>query len=107
MFKKDGSSTSTTKKKQTDSTSPEMAAALTQDASHVSLAIVAAFTPRSSIPSISSGTSASPAKVIENRSRCYKQLGDLQNLRSQDLLSKEDYPYYVNAVQANWNRFLA
>ena len=82
MFKRAGSTTPAIKKKQTESTSPEMAEALTQAASQVSSAIVAAFTPRSVVPSTSSGTSASPAKVIENRSRCYKQLNDLQSLIS-------------------------
>ena len=98
MFKRAGSSTPTTNKKQTDSTSPEMAEALTQAATQVSSAIVAAFTPRSTIPSTSSGTSASPAKVIENRSRCYKQLGDLQSLKSQGLLSEEDYAREKDAI---------
>ena len=98
MFKRAGSGTGTpsTKKKQTDSTSPEMAEALTQAASEVSSAIVAAFTPKSAVPSTS--TCVSPAKVIENRSRCYKQLSDLQSLRSQGLLSEEEYVREKDAI---------
>ena len=92
MFKRAGSNTPSTKKKQSDSSSPEMAQALTQAATQVSSAIVAAFTPQSvsSGPSTSQ-TGISPAKIIENRSKCYRQLTDLQNLRSQGLLSDEDY----------------
>lgn len=96
MFKRAGSSTPSTKKKQSDSTSPEMAQALTQAASQVSSAIVAAFSPKSNTLSTSSGIS--PAKVIENRSRCYKQLGDLHSLRSQGLLSEEDYVREKDAI---------
>jgi hypothetical protein len=72
-----------------------MAQALTQAAIQVSSAIVAAFTPQSvavsSGPTSTSQTGISPAKIIDNRSKCYRQLTDLQNLRSQGLLSDEDY----------------
>ena len=61
-----------------------MAQALTQAATQVSSAIVAACSPKPTTPGIST-TGISPAKVIESRSKCYKQLGDLQNLRSQGL----------------------
>lgn len=101
MFKKAGSSTPSAKKKQSDSTSPEMAQALTQAATQVSSAIVAAFTPRS-VPSgpSTSQTGISPAKIIENRSKCYRQLTELQNLRSQGLLSDEDYSHEKDAIMA-------
>ena len=95
MFKRAGSSTpTTTKNKQSgsESVSPEVAQALTQAATQVSSAIVTAFTPQSASSGRStSQTGNSPAKVIENRSKCYRQLTDLQNLRSQGLLSDEDY----------------
>ena len=91
MFKRVGSDTPSTKKKQSDSTSPEMAQVLTHAVSQVSSAIVAAFTPKSITPSTSGGTGSSPARVIENCSKCYRQLTDLQNLKSQGLLSEEDY----------------
>ena len=78
-----------------------MAQALTQAATQVSSAIVAAFTPRS-VPSGSSTsqTGISPAKIIENRSKCYRQLTELQNLRSQGLLSDEDYSHEKDAIMA-------
>lgn len=95
MFKKAGSSMPSTKKSR-DSSSPEMAEALTQAASQVSSAIVAALTPKSSNSSTSTGIS--PAKVIENRSKCYKQLGDLHSLKAQGLLSEEDYAREKDAI---------
>ena len=100
MFKRAGANTPSTKKKQSDSTSPKMAQALTQAATQVSSAIVAAFTPQSAAvpsgPSTSQGIS--PAKIIDNRSKCYRQLSDLQNLRSQGLLSDEDYSREKDAI---------
>ena len=36
-------------------------------------------------------SSTSPAKVIENRSKCYKQLSELQNLKESGLLSDTEY----------------
>ena len=39
--------------------------------------------------SVSSGSS--PAKVIENRSKCYKQLSELKNLNDSGVLSDEEY----------------
>ena len=83
MFKRAGSSTPTSKKK--DDSSPKMAQALTQAAS----AIATALTPKST--NLASSTGISPAKVIDNRTKCYKQLGDLQNLKMQGLLTDEEY----------------
>ena len=34
---------------------------------------------------------SSPAKVIDNPTKCYKQLADLKNLLQTDVLSKEEY----------------
>lgn len=36
-------------------------------------------------------SSQSPAKVIDNRSKCYRQLGELKNLKQSGLLSEEEY----------------
>ena len=74
-----------------------MAQALTQAACQVSSAIVSAFSPK---PYTTTSTShgASPAKVIENRSKCYKQLSDLHNLLSQGLLSEEEYVHEKDAI---------
>lgn len=76
-----------------NSSSPEIAQALTQA---VSAAIVAACPPKAD--AASSSTSSSPAKIIENRSRCYKQLGEIQNLKLQGLLSEDDYIREKNAI---------
>ena len=99
MLKRAGSNTPSTNKKQSDSTNPEMAQALTQTDNQVSSAIVTAFTPQSTsnCPSTSQ-TGISAAKVIENRSKCYRQLTDLQNLRSQGLLGEEDYFHEKDAI---------
>lgn len=40
-------------------------------------------------PKVASG--ASPAKVLENRSKLYKQLGELQNLQSMGVLNDDEY----------------
>ena len=108
MFKRAGANTPSTKKKQSDSTSPEMAQALTQAAIQVSSAIVAAFTPQSA--AVSSGPSTSqgisPAKIVDNRSKCYRQLSDFQNLRSQGLLSDEDYSHEKDAIMGILKKFV-
>lgn len=51
-------------------------------------AITAALSPKHS-PAV--GIAGSPAKVIEGRSKLYKQLSELQNLRSSGILSEEEY----------------
>ena len=45
------------------------------------------------IPHSTLGTPSgnSPAKVIDNRSKCYKQLGELNNLKQAGLLSDNEY----------------
>ena len=99
MFKRAGTTTPSTTpstKKNVDSSGPEMAQALTQAASQVSAAIVAAC-PRPKECAQPSNFS-SPAKVIENRSKCYKQLGELKNLMMQELLGEEDYEREKNAI---------
>lgn len=51
-------------------------------------AISSALSPQT--PVSASGT-CSPAKVIDSRSKLYKQLSDLQNLRSTGVLSQDEY----------------
>ena len=86
-----------------------MAQALTQAATQVSSAtcIVAAFTPQpaSSGPSTPQ-TGISPAKIIENRSKCYRQFTDLQNLKSQGLLRDEDYFREKDAIMEILNKLV-
>ncbi len=38
-----------------------------------------------------SGTGASPAKIIEAQSKCYKQLHDLSSLKELGVLTSEEY----------------
>ena len=49
-------------------------------------------------PKVSSSTGSSPAKVIENRSRCYKQLSELRNLKTSGLLSDAEYDVEREAI---------
>lgn len=58
-----------------------------------SQAIASALTPK-----VISSPSSSPGKVIDNRSKCYKQLGELKNLRSSGVLSQEEYESEKQAV---------
>ena len=46
----------------------------------------------------SHGSSGSPAKLIDNRSKCYKQLGELKNLMQSGLLSDEEYSREREAI---------
>ena len=95
MFNLSGSNTPSTKKR-SNSTSPEVAQALSQAATQVSSAIVAAFTPKASTTNCSGGMS--PAKIFEGRSKCYKQLADLQLLKSQGLLDELEYASEKDAI---------
>lgn len=56
---------------------------------HVANQISGILTP---VPSGSRGTmGTSPAKLIENRSKCYKQLSELNGLRSAGVLTPQEY----------------
>ena len=61
---------------------------MTKVAKHLSSAI-AGVVP--STKHTSSSVVASPAKSIHNRSKCYKQLGDLSELRNSGVLTEEEY----------------
>lgn len=70
-----------------------MAEALTQ----VAVAISLALSPeRSNVVTNTTGTS--PAKLIEARSKCYKQLHDLSNLNTSGVLSDSEYMEEKGAV---------
>ena len=52
--------------------------------------LTSALSPRL-IPSSSGNTTVnSPAKIIDNRTKCYKQLSDLKSLFENNVLSKEE-----------------
>ena len=59
---------------------------LTEAATAITSALSSKPTP---LPS--SGTSTSPAKLIESRSKLYKQLSELQNLRTTGILTESEY----------------
>lgn len=90
MFVRAGKNDSSGKKK---GESSAMAEALTQAA----VAISTALSPQSNAPN---PTRASPAKLIESRSKCYKQLSDLNNLKVSGVLTAEEYLSEKDAVLA-------
>ena len=51
-------------------------------------------------PSSSSVGGGSPAKVIDNRTKCYKQLAELNNLRSSGVLDESEYHREKESVMA-------
>ena len=57
----------------------------------VAQALMDAATAIASALSPKVASCASPAKGIENRSKLYKQLGELQNLRSMGVLNDDEY----------------
>jgi len=61
--------------------------------------ISSALSPKSSVQSVPS--SCCPGRIIEGRSRCYKQLGELMNLKASGLLSEEEYLSEREAVMAS------
>ena len=50
--------------------------------------------------SISSTVGTSPAKLIDNRSKCYKQLADLNSLKQSGLLSDSEYASEREAIMS-------
>ena len=93
MFVRAGSSVPAKKK----SDSSQMTDAVTQAA----VAISSALSPHSDLPTCtSSGTGTSPAKLIEARSKCYKQLHDLNNLKTIGVLSICEYDDEKEIVMA-------
>ena len=74
----------------------DVAEALGEVAKHVSAAFSGAIPSTRS----SSGNKASPAKSIDNRSKCYKQLGELNALRSAGVLTEEEYQSEKEAIMA-------
>ena len=58
-------------------------------ASSVLNQLTSALLPRP--PTNPSSKSDSPGKIIENRSKCYRQLGELKNLHESGLISEDEY----------------
>ena len=53
--------------------------------------LTSALSPRFVSPSSGSTTCNSPARIIDNRTKCYKQLADLKNLFENNVLTEEEY----------------
>ena len=53
--------------------------------------LTSALSPRVVSPSSGSTTRNSPARMIDNRTKCYKQLADLKSLFENNVLSEEEY----------------
>lgn len=58
--------------------------------------IASALSPNSSMPRTGLGTS--PGKLIDNRSKCYKQLADLNNLKQSGVLNDDEYTTERGAI---------
>lgn len=72
----------------------DVAVALGEVAKQVSAAFSGALPSTKS----SSSSTASPAKSIDNRSKCYKQLGELNDLRNAGVLTEEEYQSEKGAI---------
>ena len=93
MFVKAGKNDSSSKKKGDGSA---MAEALTQAA----VAISTALSPQTGTSNPTSQARTSPAKLTESRSKCYKQLSDLNNLKVSGVFTAEEYLAEKDAVLA-------
>ena len=96
MFARAGGGQATKKKHTQESvtTSDTLSQAITQLAAALSPSV----TPSSSHTGRGSMLGTSPAKLIDNRTKCYKQLSELNNLKQSGLLSKEEYHAEREAV---------
>ena len=61
--------------------------------------ISSALLPRPSLPS-SQPVGTSPAKVVESRSKCYKQLNDLNQLKASGIISEAEYTEEKESVMS-------
>ena len=63
---------------------------ITQALTEAAIAISTALSPSPGMQ-LNQGTGTSPAKVIDSRSKLYKQLSELQNLKTSGILTEEEY----------------
>ena len=63
----------------------------TEALTRVANKISGALSPVPASSSTPSTTGNSPAKLIEYRSKCYRQLSELNNLKSSGVLTEEEY----------------
>ena len=71
--------------------SNDIADALTRVADKISGVLSPSSSPKAVV-------SLSPARVIENRSKCYKQLAELNNLKCTGVISASEYDIEKNSV---------
>ena len=96
MFIRAGNTASTPKKKDQCGT--------TQALTEVATAIASALSPPPANQSISNcGRGSSPAKLIEGRSKCYKQLSELNNLKASGIINNEEYLTEKESIMAILN----
>ena len=86
MFACAGGGQATKKKPSANTNDP-----LSQAISQLAAAISPSITPSSSHAGRGATLGTSPAKLIDNRTKCYKQLSELSNLKQSGLLSNEEY----------------
>ena len=82
----------------------EVAKALGEVAKHVSSAFAGVVT---SGKHASTNVVASPAKLTDNWSKCYKQLGDLGELRGSGVLTEEEYLHEKEAIMITLKEILS
>ena len=79
-------------------TTPKKVASVPDPMSQAICQLASALTPKASSTTPACRVGDSPAKVIENRSKCYRQLAELKNLMETGLLSEEEYTSERQAV---------
>ena len=89
MFQKAGGSSASQKKK--DQSGSAIAQALSEAATAITCALTQSSSAAKGTPAHGASTSSSPAKMIDSRAKLYKQLSELQNLKSMGILTDAEY----------------
>ena len=87
MFQRAGGNSSQKKKDQNGSATAQ---ALSQAATAITCALTSSPAAKGA-PGPVVSTSSSPAKMIDSRAKLYKQLSELQNLKSMGILTETEY----------------
>lgn len=78
---------------------PKKPASSNDPMSHAICQLASALTSNTpSATTVAGRVGDSPAKVIESRSKCYRQLAELKNLMESGLLSEEEYTSERQAI---------
>ena len=82
-----------------EGTTPKKPASSNDPMSHAICQLASALTSNTpSATTVAGRVGDSPAKVIESRSKCYRQLAELKNLMESGLLSEEEYTSERQAI---------